>query len=115
MLPPIGAQGLNLGLRDAAMIAELVVDAHRAGADVGADALTPRYDRMRRGDVAGRTVAVDLLNRSLLTDFPARAGRARARALSHGPHRAAAPRGHARRRRAGGRRSLPDAGEAPFL
>jgi 2-octaprenyl-6-methoxyphenol hydroxylase len=69
VIPPIGAQGLNLGLRDAAMIAELVADAHRVGDDVGADALTQRYDRARRGDVASRTVAVDLLNRSLLTDF----------------------------------------------
>jgi 2-octaprenyl-6-methoxyphenol hydroxylase len=69
VIPPIGAQGLNLGLRDAAMIAELVAEAHRAGADVGADALTRRYDRARRGDVTGRTLAVDLLNRSLLTDF----------------------------------------------
>ena len=69
MIPPIGAQGLNLGLRDAATIAELVVAAHRDGGDVGADDLTARYDRMRRADVASRTLAVDLLNRSLLSDF----------------------------------------------
>ena len=69
VIPPIGAQGLNLGLRDAAMIAELVVEADRTGMDIGADALTRRYDRTRRSDVTGRTVAVDLLNRSLLTDF----------------------------------------------
>jgi 2-octaprenyl-6-methoxyphenol hydroxylase len=76
IIPPLGAQGLNLGLRDAAMIAELVADAHRAGEDIGADALTQRYDRLRRGDVASRTVAVDLLNRSLLTDFlPAQGAR----------------------------------------
>lgn len=76
VIPPIGAQGLNLGLRDAAMIAELTADAHRVGEDVGADALTQRYDRLRRGDVASRTVAVDLLNRSLLTDFlPAQGAR----------------------------------------
>jgi 2-octaprenyl-6-methoxyphenol hydroxylase len=69
VMPPIGAQGLNLGLRDAAVIAELVVEAHRAGEDVGGDALIRRYDRTRRGDVTTRTVAVDVLNRSLLTDF----------------------------------------------
>ena len=69
VIPPIGAQGLNLGLRDAAMIAELVVEADSTGMDIGADALTRRYDRTRRSDVTGRTVAVDLLNRSLLTDF----------------------------------------------
>ena len=40
VIPPIGAQGLNLGLRDAATIAELVVAARRDGRDVGADELT---------------------------------------------------------------------------
>lgn len=69
VIPPIGAQGLNLGLRDAATIAELVVAAGRHGHDVGADDLTTRYDQMRRADVASRTLAVDLLNRSLLSDF----------------------------------------------
>ena len=69
VMPPIGAQGLNLGLRDAAMIGELVVAARRDGRDVGADDVTARYDRMRRADVMSRTLAVDLLNRSLLTDF----------------------------------------------
>ena len=69
VIPPIGAQGLNLGLRDAATIAELVVAARRDGGDVGADDLTARYDRMRRADVTSRTLAVDLLNRSLLSDF----------------------------------------------
>jgi len=69
VIPPIGAQGLNLGLRDAATMAELVVAAHRDGDDVGADELTDRYDRMRRADVGSRTLAVDLLNRSLLSDF----------------------------------------------
>jgi 2-octaprenyl-6-methoxyphenol hydroxylase len=69
VIPPIGAQGLNLGLRDAAAIGELVVAAHRAGADVGSPELLVRYDRTRRADVTSRTLAVDLLNRSLLTDF----------------------------------------------
>jgi 2-octaprenyl-6-methoxyphenol hydroxylase len=69
VIPPIGAQGLNLGLRDAATISELVVEARRAGGDVGSPALLAGYDRMRRRDVTGRTVAVDLLNRSLLSDF----------------------------------------------
>jgi 2-octaprenyl-6-methoxyphenol hydroxylase len=69
VIPPIGAQGLNLGLRDAATMAELVVAAHRDGDDVGSDELTDRYNRMRQADVGSRTLAVDLLNRSLLTDF----------------------------------------------
>jgi 2-octaprenyl-6-methoxyphenol hydroxylase len=69
LLPPIGAQGLNLGLRDAAAIAQLVVAAHRAGADVGASDLLARYDAARRMDVRSRTLAVDFLHRSLLSDF----------------------------------------------
>jgi 2-octaprenyl-6-methoxyphenol hydroxylase len=69
VIPPIGAQGLNLGLRDAATIGELVAAAHRQGHDPGADELTSRYAQMRRADVTSRTLAVDLLNRSLLSDF----------------------------------------------
>src|SRR4029079_13015312 len=68
-LPPIGAQGLNLGLRDAATLAELVAEAARNGSDIGGNELVGRYDRMRRHDIMSRTVAVDLLNRSLLSDF----------------------------------------------
>jgi 2-octaprenyl-6-methoxyphenol hydroxylase len=69
VVPPIGAQGLNLGLRDAATIAELAVAARRDGVDVGSDGVLARYDRLRRPDVTGRTMAVDMLNRSLLADF----------------------------------------------
>ena len=66
-LPPIGAQGLNLGLRDAATVAELVAQAR--GGDPGNAELLARYDRLRRVDVTSRSVAVDLLNRSLLSGF----------------------------------------------
>ena len=69
LLPPIGAQGLNLGLRDAATISELVVAARRDGGDVGAADLAERYDRSRQADATSRALAVDLLNRSLLSDF----------------------------------------------
>jgi 2-octaprenyl-6-methoxyphenol hydroxylase len=69
VVPPIGAQGLNLGLRDAATLAEIVADARRQGADVGSPAVLARYEQQRRADVTARTIAVDLLNRSLLTDF----------------------------------------------
>lgn len=68
-LPPIGAQGLNLGLRDAATIAELAVEAARAGLDIGGPDVLSRYDIQRRTDVTARTFAVDLLNRSLLSGF----------------------------------------------
>lgn len=69
VVPPIGAQGLNLGLRDAATLAEVVADARRQNVDVGSAAVLARYDAARRADVTSRTIAIDLLNRSLLTDF----------------------------------------------
>jgi len=68
-LPPIGAQGLNLGLRDAAWLADLVADALTRGEDPGGSAVLDAYDRCRRGDVASRTAVVDALNRSLLADM----------------------------------------------
>jgi 2-octaprenyl-6-methoxyphenol hydroxylase len=69
VMPPIGAQGLNLGLRDAATIGELAVAARRNGEDVGGAAVTDDYDRLRRADITSRAMAVDLLNRTLLSDF----------------------------------------------
>jgi 2-octaprenyl-6-methoxyphenol hydroxylase len=69
VVPPIGAQGLNLGLRDGATIAELVAEAHQHSRDIGAPELLEHYDRLRRADIVSRTIAVDVLNRSLLTDF----------------------------------------------
>ncbi len=69
VIPPIGAQGLNLGLRDAATIGELAIAAHREGGDIGGDDVLAAYETMRRADVGSRTLAIDLLNRTLLTDF----------------------------------------------
>jgi 2-octaprenyl-6-methoxyphenol hydroxylase len=68
-LPPIGAQGLNLGLRDAAWLADLVAETLALGEDPGGPAVLAAYDRCRRGDVASRTAVVDALNRSLLADM----------------------------------------------
>jgi 2-octaprenyl-6-methoxyphenol hydroxylase len=76
VVPPIGAQGLNLGLRDGATVAEIVADARRQNRDVGAPDVIRQYDTQRRADITSRTVAVDVLNRSLLTDFlPAQGAR----------------------------------------
>lgn len=69
VIPPIGAQGLNLGLRDAADIAAIVREALASGEDPGAPQLLKRYDWARRGDVMSRTLAIDWANRSLLHDF----------------------------------------------
>ena len=69
VVPPIGAQGLNLGIRDAATIAEIVAEAHQQGEDLGGPKVLERYDTQRRADIVTRTLVVDLLNRSLLWDF----------------------------------------------
>lgn len=65
VIPPIGAQGLNLGLRDAASIADCVADALAIGGDIGSPAVLDAYGRMRRADIGSRIWSVDLLNRSL--------------------------------------------------
>jgi 2-octaprenyl-6-methoxyphenol hydroxylase len=69
VLPPIGAQGLNMGLRDAADIADVVRDALAAGEDPGTSAVLNRYASARHADVASRTFAIDIANRSLLSAF----------------------------------------------
>jgi 2-octaprenyl-6-methoxyphenol hydroxylase len=69
VVPPIGAQGLNMGLRDAADIADTVRDALAAGEDPGSAAALGRYASARRPDVLSRTFAIDLANRSLLSAF----------------------------------------------
>jgi 2-octaprenyl-6-methoxyphenol hydroxylase len=75
--PPIGAQGLNMGVRDAGDVARLVGEALSRDEDVGGAALLARYDRARRADVGLRLAAIDVANRSLLSDFlPAQALRA---------------------------------------
>jgi 2-octaprenyl-6-methoxyphenol hydroxylase len=69
VLPPIGAQGLNLGIRDAAEVARLVGEARSAGADVGGEQVLPAYDQARGGDIRSRALAVEMLGRSLLSGF----------------------------------------------
>jgi 2-octaprenyl-6-methoxyphenol hydroxylase len=69
VLPPIGAQGLNLGLRDVEAIIACAVEARAEGRDIGGAETLRAYERARRADVALRTSAVDGLNRSLLTRF----------------------------------------------
>lgn len=71
--PPIGAQGLNLGLRDAAA---LVAALGRHRDDPGGASMLADYEAQRRIDVATRSTGVDWLNRSLLTDLlPVQAAR----------------------------------------
>jgi 2-octaprenyl-6-methoxyphenol hydroxylase len=73
VLPPIGAQGLNMGLRDAADIADIVGDelasAKDHGPDPGSPAALDRYAWARRADIVSRTFVIDIANRSLLSAF----------------------------------------------
>lgn len=63
VIHPIAGQGLNMGLRDAAALAEAVIDAARLGIDVGAVSVLERYQRWRRFDTMAMGVATDSLNR----------------------------------------------------
>lgn len=69
VLPPIGAQGLNLGLRDAADIASVVAGSLQSGEDIGSPGSLRRYERLRRADIATRMTAISFANQSLLSDF----------------------------------------------
>jgi 2-octaprenyl-6-methoxyphenol hydroxylase len=63
VIHPIAGQGLNLGLRDVAALAEAIVDAARLGLDVGSATVLERYQRWRRFDTMAMGVATDGLNR----------------------------------------------------
>jgi len=65
---PIAGQGLNIGLRDVAALAEVVVDALRLGLDPGSSAVLERYQRWRRFDNTLMLAATDGLNRLFSND-----------------------------------------------
>lgn len=67
VIPPIGAQGLNLGFRDGAALADSVADAMGAGRDIGGAETMSTYSSLRAPDVTQRIWTVDLLNRSLIS------------------------------------------------
>ena len=68
---PIAGQGLNLGLKDAAALAQVLVDAARLGEDIGAQAVLDRYARWRRFDNVTLAAATDLFTRLFSNDHPA--------------------------------------------
>jgi 2-octaprenyl-6-methoxyphenol hydroxylase len=63
VIHPIAGQGLNMGLKDVAALAETIVDAMRLGLDPGAPGTLDRYQRWRRFDTMAMGVATDGLNR----------------------------------------------------
>jgi 2-octaprenyl-6-methoxyphenol hydroxylase len=66
VFPPIGAQGLNLSLRDVMALTDILCA--RTELPIAADTGN-QFDRKRRADIMTRTASVDVLNRSLLSDF----------------------------------------------
>jgi len=69
VIHPIAGQGLNLGLHDAAALAEVVVDALRLGMDPGGADVLDRYERARRADITAMGAVTDGLNRLFSNDF----------------------------------------------
>ena len=67
---PIAGQGLNMGLKDCAALAEVLVDALRLGEDIGAPTVLARYERWRRFDNIAVAAATDAFNRLFTTDNP---------------------------------------------
>ncbi len=63
VIHPIAGQGLNMGLKDVAALAEVIVEAARLGLDPGATAVLERYQRWRRFDTMTMGIATDGLNR----------------------------------------------------
>jgi 2-octaprenyl-6-methoxyphenol hydroxylase len=68
---PLAGQGLNLGLKDAAALAQVVADAARLGEDFGSEAVLGRYARWRRFDNIAVSLACDGFNRLFSNDNPA--------------------------------------------
>lgn len=67
---PIAGQGLNLGLRDVAALAEVLVGAARRGEDIGADLVLERYQGWRRFDATALALGMDGVNRLFGSDNP---------------------------------------------
>ena len=65
---PIAGQGLNLGFKDAAALAETVVEAARLGLDIGSLTVLERYEQWRRFDTVQMGVTTDVLNRLFSND-----------------------------------------------
>jgi 2-octaprenyl-6-methoxyphenol hydroxylase len=66
---PIAGQGLNLGFKDAAALAEVAIDAARLGLDIGGLDVLKRYERWRRFDSFTLAASTDALNRLFSNDI----------------------------------------------
>lgn len=68
---PVAGQGLNLGLRDVAALAETVIDAHRRGEDPGSLTTLAHYQRWRRFDSTTLALGMDTVSRLFSNGNPA--------------------------------------------
>ncbi|MDB5507012.1 MAG: 2-octaprenyl-6-methoxyphenol hydroxylase [Devosia sp.] len=74
VIHPVAGQGLNLGLKDAAALAEIAIEALRLGLDPGVPEMLERYERWRRMDTAVMAMVTDQMNRLFSNDIaPVRA------------------------------------------
>jgi len=64
VIPPIGAQGLNMSLADIEALARLAEEARAKGADIGGPAVLAAYQRARWPEMASRVAGIDILNRA---------------------------------------------------
>ena len=69
VIHPIAGQGLNMGLKDIAALAEVIVDAARLGIDPGQADVLERYQRWRRFDTVAMGAVTDGLNRLFSNDL----------------------------------------------
>jgi 2-octaprenyl-6-methoxyphenol hydroxylase len=65
---PLAGQGFNIGLRDVAALAEIVVETARLGLDIGSAEPLERYQRWRRFDSVASALGMDVLNRLFSND-----------------------------------------------
>ena len=70
VVPPIGAQGLNMSLADIRCLRDLVTEARDAGRDIGEATLLATYNRRRHADIAARVLGVHALNRAAMAEAP---------------------------------------------
>lgn len=67
---PIAGQGVNLGYRDVAVLAELIINQRKLGLDIGADTVLQHYQRWRKFDSVSMTASTDILNRLFSSRIP---------------------------------------------
>ncbi len=68
VISPIGAQGLNLSLRDVSTLAGIITNAADVGLDIGSHTVLAQYEKSREPDVASRSFAIDMINQAVAND-----------------------------------------------